>query len=60
MTPEEKQQIEAFVRAGAATMIQGKPLEDVLNYATTGLHLIEKLRAVEAPKPPAKPTRKKS
>lgn len=47
MTSEEKQQTEQFVRVGAAAMIQGKPLEDVLNIAQTGLLVIEKIRAVE-------------
>lgn len=59
MDEEAKQQTEQFVRVGAAAMIQGAKLEDVLNIATTGLQVIEKLRAVEAPKPQAKTTRKR-
>jgi hypothetical protein len=59
MDEESKQQTEQFVRVGAAAMIQGAKLEDVLNIATTGLSVIDKLRAVELPKPPAKPTRKR-
>ena len=59
MDEESKQQTEQFVRVGAAAMIQGAKLEDVLNIATTGLSVIEKLRTVEAPKPPVKPARKR-
>ena len=59
MDDETKRLAEEFVRVGAAAMIQGKSLEDVLNIATTGLQVIEKLKAVEPPKPPAKPARKR-
>jgi len=59
MDEETKQQTEHFVRIGAAAMIQGAKLEDVLNIATTGLSVIEKLRTVELPKPPAKTARKR-
>lgn len=59
MDEEAKQQTEQFVRFGAAAMIQGAKLEDVLNIATTGLSVIEKLRAVKPPETPAKPTRKR-
>ena len=59
MDEEAKQQTEHFVRFGAAAMIQGAKLEDVLNIATTGLSVIDKIRAVELPKPPAKTARKR-
>lgn len=60
MDQETKKQIEQFVRVGAAALIEGKPLEDVLNIATTGISVIEKLRAEEAPqKKMAKTTRNK-
>jgi len=59
MDDETKQLTEEFVRVGAAAMMHGKPLEDVLSIATTGLQVIDKIKAVESPKPPAKPARKR-
>lgn len=59
MDTETKDQAEQFIRVGAAAMIQGVKLEDVLNIATTGLQVLEKLRAVESVKTPAKTTRKR-
>lgn len=58
MDAETKDQAEQFIRVGAAAMIQGAKLEDVLNIATTGLQVIEKLRAVASPEP-VKTTRKR-
>ena len=58
MDSETKDQAEQFIRVGAAAMIQGAKLEDVLNIATTGLQVIEKLRAVASPEP-VKTTRKR-
>lgn len=60
MKPEEKQQAEEFIRIGASALMHNKPLEEVLNIVTTGLSVIEKLRAVETVKSPAKTNRKKT
>lgn len=59
MDSETKDQAEQFIRVGAAAMIQGAKLEDVLNIATTGLQVLDKLRAVEPAKAPEKTTRKR-
>ena len=56
MTPEEKQQIEQFIRYGCAALQQGKPLEESQQIGATALTLIERLNAAETP---AKPTRKR-
>lgn len=58
MDSETKDQAEQFIRVGAAAMIQGAKLEDVLNIATTGLQVLDKLRTVASPDP-AKTTRKR-
>ncbi len=59
MDAETKDQAEQFIRVGTAAMCQGAKLEDVLNIATTGLQVIEKLKAVEPAKAPEKTTRKR-
>lgn len=50
MTEEEKQQIETFIRVGCVTLQQQKPLEESQQIGATALHLIAKLKSLEAPK----------
>jgi len=56
VTPEEKQQIEQFIRVGCIALQQGKPLEESQQIGATALGLIERLNAVETP---AKTARKR-
>lgn len=56
MTPEEKQQIEQFIRVGCIALQQGKPLEESQQIGATALNLIERLNAEETP---AKTARKR-
>jgi hypothetical protein len=56
MKPEAKKQAEELIRIGCAALFQGKPLEDVLNIAQTGLAVISELNADDTP---GKTTRKK-
>lgn len=57
MTPEEKQQIEQFLRVGCAALQQGKPLEESQQIGATALTLIERLNTAETQ--PAKQARKR-
>ena len=56
MTPEEKQQIEQFIRVGCLALQQGKSLEESQQFGATALTLIERLNA---PETPVKLTRKR-
>lgn len=57
MTPEEKQQIEQFIRVGCIALQQSKPLEESQQIGATALGLIDRIRSLEPP--PVKPARKK-
>lgn len=50
VTPEEKQQIEQFLRVGCLALQQGKPLEESQQIGATALGLIAKLKSLEPPK----------
>jgi len=49
VTPEEKQQIEQFIRVGCLALQQGKPLEESQQIVATALTLIERLNTAKTP-----------
>jgi len=56
MTPEEINQIEQFIRIGCIAAQHDKSVEDRQQIGATALHLIQRLKESQAPKPEAAET----